>query len=48
MGKIGCAICGKLLTWVEADPDAEAPSKFGGWYCEPCDAYSETDIEVDE
>jgi hypothetical protein len=43
--RISCAVCGKACKWVAADPDEDAPSKFGGWYCKPCDAFSETDID---
>ncbi len=46
--KVKCAVCGKTCKWVSADPDADAPSKFGGWYCEPCDAYTETDVELED
>jgi hypothetical protein len=44
-----CAVCGQSCIFVSAsgDPD-EAPSKFGGWYCSPCDAFTETDVEVED
>jgi len=40
---MSCAVCGQPCIFVSAsgDPD-EAPSKFGGWYCAPCDAFTET------
>lgn len=37
-----CAICGKPCKLV---PTAD---NFGGWYCKPCDAYTETDVEVED
>jgi hypothetical protein len=43
-----CAVCGKLCIWFGAAPDDDAPAKFGGWYCKPCDAYTETDVELDD
>jgi len=45
---IQCAVCGRPCKWVAADPDEEAPSKFGGCYCEPCDTFTETDVEVED
>jgi hypothetical protein len=45
---INCAVCGKPCKWVSADSNGMAPNKFGGWYCEPCDTYSETDVGVEE
>lgn len=45
---LDCAICGRECRWTPADPDGYAPEKFGGWYCEPCDAYTESDVEVED
>jgi ribosomal protein S27AE len=42
--RISCAICGKACKWVEAAQVAHA----GGWYCARCDAFTETDIEVED
>lgn len=41
--RISCPVCGKACTWTPAEEGAVAP--FGGWYCEPCDVYAETDVE---
>jgi hypothetical protein len=35
---IHCAICGKDCVWKQQR----------GWYCEACDAFTETDVEVEE
>lgn len=43
--RISCAVCGRACEWINADPDEDAPSKFGGWYCKPCDTYTDTDVE---
>jgi hypothetical protein len=43
--RISCVICGKACKWVPADPDIYAPNQFGGWYCESCDTFTETDVE---
>lgn len=48
LDECGCAICGRGCVWRVADPEAEAPSKFGGWYCGPCDAFTETDVELED
>jgi hypothetical protein len=45
---VSCPACGCTCKPMMADPDADAPSKFGGWYCEPCDIYAETDVEIEE
>jgi hypothetical protein len=29
-----------------AEEGADAP--FGGWYCRPCDTFTETDVEVED
>jgi hypothetical protein len=43
-GTINCAICGKSCDWID---DQEADGS-GGWYCKPCDAFTETDVEVED
>jgi hypothetical protein len=45
---VHCAVCGKPCKWVNAEPDEEAPSKFGGAFCSPCDTFTETDVEVED
>jgi hypothetical protein len=45
---VDCAECGRDCHWVDADPEAAAPDKFGGWYCVPCDCFTETDVEVED
>ncbi|MDB5606699.1 MAG: hypothetical protein JWP25_3599 [Bradyrhizobium sp.] len=45
---VDCAVCGRNCKWVPADPDCYAPEKFGGWYCKPCDMFTETDVEVED
>lgn len=44
---IRCAICGKPCTWIAAVP-IPGVGTFGGWYCKPCDAYTETDVELED
>lgn len=44
---VDCAECGRDCKWTLAKGE-EAPSKFGGWYCAPCDVFSETDVEVED
>ncbi len=46
--RISCAVCGKACKLTPADPDGDAPEKFGGWYCAPCDTFTETDVEVED
>lgn len=41
-----CSVCGKPCKWVPVDEDA--PPQFGGWYCKPCDTYTETDVEIED
>lgn len=41
-----CAVCGKPCKYVDDNP-AEFPPR-GGWYCKPCDAFTETDVEVED
>jgi hypothetical protein len=38
--RIVCAVCGQPCIFVSAI--------FGGWYCAPCDAFTETDVEVED
>jgi hypothetical protein len=46
--QISCAVCGGPCKLVYADPDNDAPGKFGGWYCDSCDCFVETDIELED
>lgn len=45
-GTVACAICGQPCKLVDSDPDGSGA--LGGWYCEPCDVFSETDVEVED
>jgi hypothetical protein len=40
--RINCAICGRACKFVER------PGFVTGWWCEPCDAFTETDVEVED
>jgi hypothetical protein len=39
--EIHCAICGKPCTLVVSE-------ERHGWYCQACDAFTETDVEVED
>lgn len=44
-----CAVCGKPCQWVAArEADRESANPIGGWHCKPCDAFTETDVEVED
>jgi hypothetical protein len=43
---IACAVCLKPCKWVDDDPSAFPAC--GGWYCKPCDAFTETDVEIED
>jgi len=46
--RISCAVCGKACKWIKSEPDEDCPARFGGWYCKPCDVFTETDVEVED
>lgn len=43
MQSVKCCRCSRPCVWVPVDEDALP--QFGGWYCEPCDEYTETEAD---
>lgn len=44
LAAINCAICGKPCKLAPTTPQAPGPN----WYCARCDAFTETDVEVED